>query len=305
MAVLQKAAASVPHAHLFLCKIRLLPRPLKSLAGSGAMRTITGMVRNHTMQQKLLTFILSMKTLKKFSKVVSLVFFLLGIIPQIHGQSNARALLEAMHARYNRKVCKTYSFSQRNTHYMADTVSGHSTWHEWVSFPDQFIIFFGDTVKRNFVHFTNDSLYSYRHDELVKTGADSNALLLLLGGMYYRQLDDVAARLNKSGYSGEKFSTRLWNGEKVFVYGAGQNDSLSNQFWVDAENLVIVRILEKMNATDYMDMRFESHKKMCGGYVETKVSFRRNGKLEQDEEYYDIRETNTLPRVKEFQNNKH
>jgi len=44
-----------------------------------------------------------------------------------------------------------------------------------------------------------------------------------------------------------------------------------------------------------MDMRFEAHQYWCKGYMETKVSFRRNGKLEQVEEYFDIRVADKFP----------
>jgi hypothetical protein len=229
--------------------------------------------------------------LKKMLKPVAAWLLVTAVTgsSQAAGQSSSPELLKAMHSRYYGKVCKSYTFSQRNTHYNNDTVSGNSTWHELVSFPDRFTIFFGDTAKGNYVHFRNDSVYSFRHRELIKAGADSNVLLLLLGGMYYRQIDDVAARLKKSNYDPAKFSVQKWNGVKVFVYGAESGDTLSNQFWVNANTLAIVRIREKMNARDHMDMRFESHQKLCGGYVETRVSFRRNGRLEQVEEYYDIR----------------
>ncbi len=46
---------------------------------------------------------------------------------------------------------------------------------------------------------------------------------------------------------------------------------------------------------EMMDMRFETHQKHCKGFVETKVSFRRNGRLEQVEEYYDIKEATGFP----------
>ncbi len=46
-----------------------------------------------------------------------------------------------------------------------------------------------------------------------------------------------------------------------------------------------------------MDLRFEAHQRSCKGFTESKVSFRRNGKLEQLEEYYDIKESGAFPDV--------
>jgi hypothetical protein len=73
-------------------------------------------------------------------------------------------------------------------------------------------------------------------------------------------------------------------------------DLSSNQIWVDKKTLLVMRIIEKMNEQETMDMRFEEHKQSCKGYMETKVSFRRNGVLEQVEEYYDIKETSSFQR---------
>jgi hypothetical protein len=228
-------------------------------------------------------------------KVYLVLVLITALIGSAMAQTNSYDLFKTMYSKYSKKVCRTYTFSQKNTHYQNDTVSGKSEWHEAVEFPDKFKIVFGEKAKGNYVIFKNDSIYSYRKSNLVKAGADSNVLLLLLGGMYYRQIGDALNRLKAANYDLGKFSTQDWNGKHVFVLGAKKNDLQSNQFWVDANTLVIVRIIEKMNATDWMDMRFESHQPLCGGYVENKVSFRRNGNLEQVEEYYDIKESDKFP----------
>jgi hypothetical protein len=194
-----------------------------------------------------------------------------------------------MHQRYSKGVCACYTFSQKNTHYRNDSVIGNSEWHEEVGFPDRFRITFGDRSKGNSVVFRNDSAINYRGDKFVKARPDTNTLLLLLGGMYYRELHDVTARLKAAGYDLSKSSATKWKGIEVYVIGAQPGDTTSNQFWVDKKDLLIHRIIEKMDKGDMMDMRFESHTKLCKGYIENRVSFRRNGKLEQVEEYYDIK----------------
>lgn len=195
-----------------------------------------------------------------------------------------------MHKKYYQGPCRSYTFSQKNTHYRNDSVVGNSTWHEAVQFPDKFMIRFDDKPDGNYVVFKNDSLFSYKKGKLAKMRPDSNTLLLLLGGMYYRNIEDVLSRIRKAGYDAGSFSTQKWNGEDVYVIGARENDQDANQFWVSKKTLRVLRIIEKPEPGETMDMRFESHQDWCKGYVETKVSFRRNGKLEQVEEYYDIRE---------------
>ena len=206
-------------------------------------------------------------------------------------QQGGHPILEKMHTRYRNGMCQFYTFSQRNTHYQNDTVIGNSVWHESVGLPDKFRIVFGDSAKGNSVLFRNDSALHYRRSKFSKSSSDSNSLLLLLGGMYYRELGDVKARLFKAGFDLSFFHERTWNGRPVYVLGATQGDETTNQFWVDKKDLVIVRIIERINPTDIMDMRFESHQPWCKGFVENRVTFRRNGVLEQVEEYYDLKKT--------------
>lgn len=203
-------------------------------------------------------------------------------------------ILKKMHETYFHKPCRSYTFSQKNTHYKADTVSGHSVWHEAVEFPDKFRINFGEIAEGNFIMFRNDSALNYRKGNFVKARSDSNTLLLILGGMYYRSFEDVTQRLVKAGYDLKKLSSQRWKNEEVYVIGANEGDVISNQIWVSKKTLSVERIFEKMNAAEIMDMRFESHTKMCDGFIESKVSFRRNGHLEQEEEYYDIKEIEGL-----------
>jgi hypothetical protein len=87
----------------------------------------------------------------------------------------------------------------------------------------------------------------------------------------------------------------MWNGTEVYVVGAKKDDVQSNQLWIDKKTLRVLRIIEKMNEQETMDMRFEAHQDWCKGYLETRVSFRRNGVLEQVEEYYDLKPTAAFP----------
>lgn len=230
-------------------------------------------------------------------KKSQMFFFVLVSSPFLfYAQVNSGTeVITAMHQRYYKAPCKTYSFSQKNTHYKNDTVSGHSEWHEIIDFPDKFRIDFGNKTEGNFVVFKNDSVFNYKAGKQVKSRADSNTLLLLLGGMYYRDLEDVLIRIKEQGYALDVLSIQKWNGQEVYVIGAKEDDLGKNQIWISIKTLRVLRILEGPNTQSMRDMRFEAHQDWCKGYVETKVSFRRGGKLEQVEEYYDIKEVERFP----------
>ncbi|HQQ93919.1 MAG TPA: hypothetical protein PLQ93_05155 [Bacteroidia bacterium] len=203
--------------------------------------------------------------------------------------------LKQVHGKYFKGPCRYYSFSQRNKHYRNDSLIRTSEWHEAIGFPDQFRIHFGDKAKGNFVWFRNDSALNYRDGKFLKARSDSNSLLLILGGMFYRDFEDVLLRLKAAGYNTTTLCEKNWMGKPVYVLGARENDENANQIWFDKENLRVLRIIENLSAIEQMDMRFEKLQTWCHGYMETKVSFRRNGKLEQEEEYYNIKEEERFP----------
>lgn len=230
----------------------------------------------------------------KRNSLFQLLIYLLATTNVINAQTGTE-VIKATHKKYYQAPCKIYTFSQRNAHYKNDTVSGHSEWHEAIEFPDKFRIDFGDTRNGNYVIFKKDSVFNYKKNELTGTRSDSSTLLLLLGGMFYRDLKDVTRRIQNAHYDLKVLSLQNWKDAETFVIGAKEGDLKSNQVWIDKKTLRVMRIIEKMNDEDTMDMRFETHQDWCKGYSETKVSFRRNGILEQEEEYYDIKVADRFP----------
>lgn len=204
-------------------------------------------------------------------------------------------VLSFLYQKYNQGPCKSYTFSQKNTHYRNDSIIGNSEWHEYIEFPDKFRIDFGKPEDGNFVIFKNDSSYRYKNKELKKINENSNTLLLLLGGMYYREFSDIITRLEKEHYNTKIVSEQKWNKQRMLVIGAIKGDTLSNQIWVDKKTWRVVRIIEKMDEKSIMDMTFDAYQKNCNGYTETKVTFKRNGKVEQVEEYYNIKPVDKIP----------
>lgn len=204
-------------------------------------------------------------------------------------------VIRFMHEKYKHGPCKSYTFSQKNTHYRNDSIIGNSEWHEYIEFPGKFRIDFGQSEDGNFVIFKNDSSYRYKNNQLKKVKEDTNVLLLLLGGMYYRELNDVYGRLEKEHFRAKILSTQKIKKHTYYVIGAQKGDTLSNQIWVDKANFRVVRIIEQMDPENTMDMSFDAFKKSCKGYTETNVTFKRNGKVEQKEEYFNIKSQDKIP----------
>ena len=196
-----------------------------------------------------------------------------------------------MHKKYAGNYCHTVQFKQKTTRYVDDLVTDTSYWYEWIQYPDKFRIDFTTQYGGNCVIFKHDSVFNYKKHQLVKAGADENDLLLLLGGMYFRQVEQVMARLKKAGYALDKLASVSLNGIECYVIG----EKDAHQIWVDKKDLKVVGLNTKLNETDWLELHFDAFQKSCKGFTETKVSAKKNGKLEQVEEYLNIKTEVAIP----------
>jgi hypothetical protein len=200
-------------------------------------------------------------------------------------------LLATMHKKYYHNYCKTVQFEQKTIRYKDDVVIDTAYWYEWISYPDKFRIDIGIKFGGNGVIFKNDSAYNYKKHKLVKTRADANDLLLLLGGMYFRKFEEVTTRLKKAGYDLSKIKTAQLNSIDCFVVGVEG----SYQIFIDKKDLKVVGLKTKLTETDWLEIRFDAFQKSCKGFNETKVTAKKNGKLEQVEEYQNIKTEIVIP----------
>jgi hypothetical protein len=75
-------------------------------------------------------------------------------------------LLQAMQKRYKGKWARSITFTQYNTHYIADTIKNTSVWYEAIVYPGDFRIDFGDPSEGNAVIFAQDSVFSFKEGQL-------------------------------------------------------------------------------------------------------------------------------------------
>ncbi len=210
---------------------------------------------------------------------------------------NGEELLKAMHDKHKGKYCQTLQFDQRTIRYNSDsTIKDTAYWHEWINYPDQFRIDFGKKYGGNCVIFKSDSSFRYKNHKLVSTDRNENDLLLLLGGMYFRNFEDVVARLEKLGYDLDKLTQININEKTFYVIGSHtEGDESKHQVWVDKKDLKVIKIKTKLNEIDWLEIRFEEFKKTCKGFTETKVSAYKNDILEQKEEYLNLKTSIAIP----------
>lgn len=232
-----------------------------------------------------------MKNLFIFLCVIAFVAFSFQEKPPIN---STEKLIETMHKRYQGKAAKSVTFTQYNTLYQADTISGKSIWYEAIVYPDKFRIDFGELKDGNAVIFARDSVFNFKEGKNTRKAPFKNNLILLAGGMNFMSKEKVLEELKNAGYQIDKFREDKYEGRKVYVIGAEKGDWATPQFWIDQKNLYLVRTFEKMPSGDVREARFSKHIRSGKGWIETEVLFLVNGKKTQLEEYKNIKSNVSL-----------
>ena len=94
--------------------------------------------------------------------------------------------------------------------------------------------------------------------------------------------------MRRLGYDLSKFHEGTWQGRPVYVIGAVRGDTTADQFWLDRDRLVVVRMIGN-GRQGRTDTRLTHYVQAGGGWVATEIAQLVNGKRRIVEEYSDLR----------------
>lgn len=206
-------------------------------------------------------------------------------------------LIISLHKKNYGKLCKTQQFKQTTNRYRNDSLISTDTWTEYLEFPDKLRIEIGDSTKGNYAIYKNDSSYRFRNFKLVRVEEDKSLIMLLLGGMFYRKKEDVLKRMEAFKIDLSLISEQTIGQTFCYVVGAKENDESKTQVWYNKKTLQLERFIENDNGT-ILDVRVKERTKACGGETETKLDIYINGKLFQEELYFDLVTGKKIPKGK-------
>jgi hypothetical protein len=213
--------------------------------------------------------------------------------------TNGVALLQQMHDAYRGRWYRTLTFVQTTSF-----PDGHEeTWYEAAQLPGKLRIDVAPIDSGKMSLFRNDSIYSFDQGTLVRSGALVHPLLVLGFDVYTADPDSNAARLKALGLDLDVVHPDTWQGRPVWVVGAAQGDSTTPQFWVDAELLVFVRLIERRLPPPNdsgarprrLETQFNNYRQLGGGWIAPEVVFLVDGKERLREGYRDMKADVTLP----------
>ncbi len=205
--------------------------------------------------------------------------------------SAAVDLVRRMHDRYAGKWPESVTFVQTSTFHEDDSTRVE-TWYEAVGSPSMLRIDFAPLEGGNGVIFRADSVYAFKAGKQVFAGPEIHPLMVLSRDVYGLPPDRTIEKLRALGFDLSRMREDTWQGRPVHVVGAESGDLESPQFWVAAENLVFVRLIQpsKQDPSRIEEVQFNGYRPLGQGWIETEVLFFENGKLVFEERYADTRE---------------
>jgi hypothetical protein len=209
----------------------------------------------------------------------------------VPGIVSADQLLEAMHDRYAGKWYRNLTFVQKSIYLKPDgTPNRVEMWYEAGSMPGVLRIDLGNPSLGNGVLYRSDSIYSFQGGRIVDKRKGHNPLMVLGFDVYAQPVPRTMAQLRAHRIDLSLLRRDSLDGRAVYVVGAGPGDSVSNQFWVDAERMLFVRLIESDTARrNARDIRFEKYVQHGGGWVAEEVKVLAGGRNVFREEYSNVR----------------
>jgi hypothetical protein len=203
-------------------------------------------------------------------------------------------VIKQMYDKWNVGWCKNMAFEQQVWFYKNDSVVKEEVWQELIKPPGRLHIRYNGFESGNGAIFTNDTVNYFKNGELSRKEARVHHLLLLAFDVYFFPPEESRKKLEAIGFDLGRAYTQKVNGRKTYVVGAANaSDSSSSQFWIDSENLYLVRVIlnKNNNLSDVILLRYQT----VDGYpVATDILFKSNGKKVMLEKYFNIQFPETV-----------
>ena len=212
--------------------------------------------------------------------------------------TSGSGLIKAMHDRYDGKYLRTISFLQNNTSYTPTGQERKSQWYEHIEVPGKLRIAFLPAAQKSGLVLVDNRIATFDNGIRVDFRPNINPLLLLTTDVYVAPIATITRDLDSLQVDTEIIRSDDWQGQPVYVVGAKAGDTTSNQFWVDKDNLRLVRFIQSSKSgtrTVVSDTRVQNYKEIEGFDIPTEFLVIRNGKPVWREQYADVRINEEFP----------
>jgi hypothetical protein len=212
--------------------------------------------------------------------------------------TSSEQLIREMHDKYAGNWYRSLRFAQTNTFYGQSGRETKSRWVENLSVPGRLRIDFEPLSSKSGLLILNNRVTTFDNGKRVDSRRAIQPILTLTADVYaipaavtLRRLDSLRIDLNK-------FRSDRLDRKRVYVVGANEGDLESSQVWIDAEKLLLVRLIQQEKRGDrtiVTDTRVGGYRDVDGYPVAHEFMSMRDGKPYFKEEYEDVRVNAELP----------
>jgi hypothetical protein len=208
--------------------------------------------------------------------------------------AGARGVVARMHAQHAGRWYETLEFRQRNTAYTAaGEARDAGEWLERQRVPKLLRIdFVAPQANGSGILFRSDTQYVFDAGTLDQSMPLLHPLLLLSADAYALPVDSTVRQLARLGIDTTRVRRGTWQARPVHVVGAAAGDSTTPQFWIDAERLLLVRLVHAQRAANGRTVATDYHltyQDVAGVPVPREIVFHRDGRPYFRETYLDVR----------------
>ena len=210
----------------------------------------------------------------------------------------ARQLVREMHDRYSGNWYSTLRFAQTNTFYTQAGKEETSRWVENLSVPGKLRIDFEPLASKSGLLILNNRVTTFDNGRKIDTRRSIQPILTLTADVYAIPSAVTIRRLDSLNIDLDKFRTAKLDNKPVYVVGANDGDLESNQIWIDADRLLLVRIIQQNKTgarTVVTDTRVADYRDIDGFPVAHRYMSSRDGKPYFREQYENVRVNARVP----------
>lgn len=234
---------------------------------------------------------MTLKSILWFSAVVTLLPL------SAQKAKTAEELIKKMHKKYHNNFNANITFIQMNQEFDdAGNVKHRSMSFEAFHYPGKFRNDIGPTPHKEGYIVSEDVMYLFKDGKIVSQKPCLMDIGLLTGDIYFMSVDKAIEECKKHGYNFSFFREDVFRGKPVYVVGGkDKNDLTSPQFWIDQEELYVVRDINFSEEDNELeDVHYLEHAKVENAWVEERVEIFVNGKLVKKEHYAEVKANNEL-----------
>ncbi len=206
--------------------------------------------------------------------------------------ADGRGVIRRMRARYDGQFVTSLTFRQLNTLYPLSGGEQRSEWLEYAVIPGRLRIEYLPAENRSGLIVSDSRIHAFDKGRSTRNDRYIHPLMVLLYDVHALPADSTIVLADSLRMNLSLVREDMWRDRRAYVIGAVRGDTTSNQFWVDAEQLVTVRVIqaEKRGARSVLsDTRMDQFVEFGGVPIATEILFLRDGRPYFREVYTEVK----------------